>query len=34
MQLFRIIVTAEDTPTATFPSPKIIFSSDMVDARD
>jgi hypothetical protein len=34
MQLFRIIVTAEDTPTATFPSPKIIFSSNMVDARD
>jgi hypothetical protein len=33
MQVFRIIVTAEDTPTATFPSPRIVFSSNMVDAR-
>jgi hypothetical protein len=33
MQVFRIIVTAEDTPTATFPSPRIVFSSNMIDAR-
>jgi hypothetical protein len=32
MQRFRIIVTAEDTPTATFPSPNIVFSSNMIDA--
>jgi hypothetical protein len=32
MQVFRIIVTAEDTPTATFPSPRIVFSSNMIDA--
>ena len=33
MQVFRIIVTAEDTPAATFPSPRIVFSSNMIDAR-
>jgi hypothetical protein len=33
MQVFRIIVTAEDTPTATFPSPWIVFSSNMIDAK-
>ena len=32
MQMFRIIVTAEDTPTAKFPSTQIVFSSNMVDA--
>jgi hypothetical protein len=32
MQMFRIIVTAEDTPTPKFPSPQIVFSSNMVDA--
>ncbi len=32
MQMFRIIVTAEDTPTPTFPSPQIVFSSNMIDA--
>ena len=31
MQMFRIIVTAEDSPTATFPSPQIVFSSNRVD---
>jgi hypothetical protein len=33
MQVFRIIVTAEDAPTAKFPSPQIVFSSNMIDAR-
>jgi hypothetical protein len=32
MQVFRIIVTAEDVPTAGFPSPRIVFSSDFVRA--
>ena len=32
MQNFRIIVTAEDTPTSKFPSPQIVFSSNMIDA--
>jgi hypothetical protein len=30
-QIFRIIVTAEDTPTPKFPSPQIVFSSNMID---
>jgi hypothetical protein len=32
MKMFRIIVTAEDTPAPKFPSPQIVFSSNMVDA--
>ena len=32
MQMFRIIVTAEDIPTPKFPSPQIVFSSNMIDA--
>jgi hypothetical protein len=32
MQVFRIIVTAEDVPTAAFPSSQIVFSSDYVRA--
>jgi len=32
MQIFRIIVTAEDIPTPKFPSPQIVFSSNMIDA--
>ena len=30
MQVFRIIVTAEDVPTAAYPSSQIVFSSDYV----
>ena len=32
MQVFRIIVTAEDVPTAAFPSSQIVFSSDYIRA--
>lgn len=32
MQVFRIVVTAEDVPTAAFPSSQIVFSSDYVRA--
>lgn len=30
MQVFRIVVTAEDVPTAAYPSSQIVFSSDYV----
>ena len=32
MAVFRIIVTAEDVPTAAVPSPQIVFSSDIIRA--
>ncbi len=32
MQVFRIIVTAEDLPTATLPSSQIVFSLDYIRA--
>jgi hypothetical protein len=32
MQVFRIIVTAEDSATAAYPSPQIVFSSDTIRA--
>lgn len=32
MQVFRVIITAEDVPTASFPSSHIVFSSDYIRA--
>lgn len=32
MQVFRIIVTAENVPTAAFPSSQIVFSTDYIRA--
>lgn len=32
MQIFRIIVTAEESPTVVFPSQHIVFSSDTIRA--
>jgi hypothetical protein len=33
LQVFRVLVTAEDLPAAPTPSPQVIFSSDVFSAR-